>query len=177
MAAIEAVAEFHPASRQEQTAAQTVESAKAEYLVTLALIERLHRLLLDVVKDEFERVGRIDINSVQALLLFNIGEEELSAGDLKARGYYQGSNVSYNLKKLVEAGYLHHERCSVDRRSVRIRLTEKGAEVRDLVSSIYDRHVRDILDGEVGDMVDFGAMNAVMQRLESFWRNQIRYIY
>ena len=90
------------------------------------MVERLHRLLLDVVKDEFERLGIIDINSVQALLLFNIGDNEVTAGELKTRGYYQGSNVSYNLKKLVEYGYMHHQKCDVDRRAVRVRLTEKG---------------------------------------------------
>ena len=76
----------------------------AGYLETLGLVERLHRLLLDVIKDEFERLGQIEINAVQALLLFNVGENEVSAGELKTRGYYQGSNVSYNLKKLVEMG-------------------------------------------------------------------------
>jgi DNA-binding MarR family transcriptional regulator len=94
------------------------------YLESLALVERLHRLLLDVIKDEFERVGVLEINSVQALLLFNIGDNEVTAGELKTRGYYQGSNVSYNLKKLVEMGYMHHQRCEIDRRSVRVRLTE-----------------------------------------------------
>ena len=93
------------------------------YLEALALVERLHRLLLDVIKDEFERVGVLEINAVQALLLFNIGDNEVTAGELKTRGYYQGSNVSYNLKKLVEMGYMHHQRCEIDRRSVRVRLT------------------------------------------------------
>ncbi|MEY8837893.1 winged helix DNA-binding protein, partial [Cribrihabitans sp. XS_ASV171] len=81
----------------------------ASYLESLALVERLHRLLLDVIKDEFERVGVLEINAVQALLLFNIGDNEVTAGELKSRGYYQGSNVSYNLKKLVEMGYMHHQ--------------------------------------------------------------------
>ncbi len=77
------------------------------YLEVLAMVERLHRLLLDVIKDEFERVGVLEINAVQALLLFNVGDNEVTAGELKSRGYYQGSNVSYNLKKLVEMGYMH----------------------------------------------------------------------
>ena len=80
------------------------------YLESLSLVERLHRLLLDVIKDEFERLGVLEINAVQALLLFNIGDHEVTAGELKTRGYYQGSNVSYNLKKLVEMGYMHHQR-------------------------------------------------------------------
>ena len=82
----------------------------SSYLESLELVERLHRLLLDVIKDEFERLNILDINAVQGLLLFNIGTNEVTAGELKTRGYYQGSNVSYNLKKLVEAGYMHHQR-------------------------------------------------------------------
>ncbi|OJI95273.1 winged helix DNA-binding protein [Planktotalea frisia] len=89
------------------------------YLEALALVERLHRLLLDVIKDEFERVNMLEINAVQALLLFNIGDNEVTAGELKSRGYYQGSNVSYNLKKLVEMDFMHHQRCEIDRRSVK----------------------------------------------------------
>ena len=110
------------------------------YLDTLSMVERLHRLLLDVVKDEFERLGLLDINSVQALLLFNIGDNEVTAGELKSRGYYQGSNVSYNLKKLVETGYMHHKRCEVDRRAVRVKLTEKGQTIRKVVSDLFQRH-------------------------------------
>lgn len=110
------------------------------YLEALALVERLHRLLLDVIKDEFERVGVLEINAVQALLLFNIGENEVTAGELKSRGYYQGSNVSYNLKKLVEMGYMHHQRCEIDRRSVRVKLTEDGRYIRDVVADLFARH-------------------------------------
>jgi DNA-binding MarR family transcriptional regulator len=96
------------------------------YLEALTLVERLHRRLLDVIKDEFDRRGRSDVNSVQALLLYNISDKELTAGELRTRGYYLGSNVSYNVKKLAESGYLHHARSRVDRRAVRISLTEKG---------------------------------------------------
>jgi len=114
------------------------------YLEALTLVERLHRRLLDVIKDEFDRRGRSDINSVQALLLYNIGDKELTAGELRTRGYYLGSNVSYNLKKLVEMGFLDHQRSRVDRRSVRIKLTEKGTDVRDIVEQLYQKHVRTV---------------------------------
>src|SRR5947209_14087921 len=99
------------------------------YLEALRLVERLHRRLLDVIKDEFDRRGRSDVNSVQALLLYNISDKELTAGELRTRGYYLGSNVSYNVKKLVETGYLHHARSRIDRRAVRISLTDKGRDV------------------------------------------------
>jgi len=114
---------------------------------------------------------------VQALLLFNIGENEVTAGELKSRGYYQGSNVSYNLKKLVQAGYMHHQKCAVDRRAVRVKLTEKGRDVRMTVAQLFARHAsvlqkKDILDGE-----DLGDMNTAMKRMERFWTDQIRFIY
>ncbi len=77
---------------------QTTPDLKPLYMEALTLVERLHRRLLDVIKDEFDRSSRSDVNSVQALLLFNIGDAELTAGELRTRGYYLGSNVSYNLR-------------------------------------------------------------------------------
>jgi len=112
---------------------------------------------------------------VQALLLYNIGDKELTAGELRTRGYYLGSNVSYNLKKLVEMGFLDHQRSRVDRRSVRISLTDKGREVHHIVKGVYDKHVRTVeqIGGIAAD--DFERMNNALLRLERFWTDQIRY--
>src|SRR5216684_3579662 len=167
-----------------KTVARAVDSADREvrfehvkplYLEALTLVERLHRRLLDVIKDEFDRRGRADINAVQALLLYNIGDKELTAGELRTRGYYLGSNVSYNLKKLVELGFLDHQRSRVDRRSVRIKLTQKGREVREIVTSLYEKHVRTV--EQVGGISpdEFSGLNKALQRLERFWTDQILY--
>ncbi len=147
------------------------------YLDSLAMVERLHRLLLDVIKDEFERLAILEINAVQALLLFNIGENEVTAGELKTRGYYQGSNVSYNLKKLVETGHMHHQRCEIDRRSVRVRLTPKGRALRDAVAALFTRHAEGMeARGVLGiDAID--TLNLSLRRMERYWSDQIRYIY
>lgn len=147
------------------------------YLEALSLVERLHRLLLDVIKDEFERVGILEINAVQALLLFNIGENEVTAGELKSRGYYQGSNVSYNLKKLVELGYMHHQRCEMDRRSVRVRLTEKGRNVRSLIDALFERHATGLEERGVIDLSRLDDTASALKVMERFWTDQIRYIY
>jgi len=147
------------------------------YLDALALVERLHRLLLDVIKDEFERVGVLEINAVQALLLFNIGDNEVTAGELKSRGYYQGSNVSYNLKKLVEMGYMHHQRCEIDRRSVRVRLTEKGREIRDIVTHLFERHAEGLQSKGVLGADGIDQITVSLRRMERYWSDQIRYIY
>jgi DNA-binding MarR family transcriptional regulator len=164
--------------------AKTVEPAEHEaradhiqplYLEALTLVERLHRRLLDVIKDEFDRRGRADINSVQALLLYNVGDKELTAGELRTRGYYLGSNVSYNLKKLVEMGFLDHQRSRVDRRSVRIKLTDKGHDVRNIVDTLYQKHVRTV--EQVGGIKseEFATLNKSLHRLERFWTDQILY--
>ncbi|MGR3615248.1 MAG: MarR family winged helix-turn-helix transcriptional regulator [Paracoccaceae bacterium] len=147
------------------------------YLEALALVERLHRLLLDVIKDEFERVGVLEINAVQALLLFNIGDNEVTAGELKSRGYYQGSNVSYNLKKLVEMGYMHHQRCEIDRRSVRVRLTQKGREVRDVVADLFASHAEGLIGRGVISQDGIEDITGALKRMERYWTDQIRYIY
>jgi DNA-binding MarR family transcriptional regulator len=145
------------------------------YLESVHLVERLHRRLLDVIKDEFDRQGRDDINAVQALLLFNIGSSELTAGELRSRGYYMGSNVSYNVKKLVELGFINHARSRIDRRSVRISLTEKGQDVAETVAKLYQRHVGSIHKvGGIGTD-EFGQMNKLLQRLDRFWNDQILY--
>ncbi|MXU65699.1 MarR family winged helix-turn-helix transcriptional regulator [Oceanomicrobium pacificus] len=148
-----------------------------DYLDALSLIERLHRLLLDVVKDEFERLGQLDINAVQALLLFNVGDNEVSAGELKTRGYYQGSNVSYNLKKLVESGYMSHERSAVDRRAVRVRLTAKGRGVRDIVAGLFARHAVGVQGPGGVTPAELYGLTDSLRRIERFWASEIRYIY
>ena len=147
------------------------------YLEALALVERLHRLLLDVIKDEFERINVLEINPVQALLLFNIGENEVTAGELKSRGYYQGSNVSYNLKKMVEMGYMHHQRSEIDRRSVRVRLTEKGRSIRDIVAELFARHADGLQSKGVLGSEGIEDITSSLRRVERYWTYQIRYIY
>ena len=160
---------------QEAAPNPTKDAMRVLYLESLQLVERLHRRLLDVIKDEFDRTGRSDINSIQALLLFNIGEAELTAGELRTRGYYLGSNVSYNLKKLVEMGFISHQRSRVDRRSVRVALTETGQEVADVVARLYDRHVNsiEIVGGIRAE--EFQIMNRSLQRLDRFWNDTIAY--
>jgi len=148
---------------------------KPHYLETLTLIERLHRRLLDVIKDEFDRSGEPEVNSVQALLLFNIGDDELTAGELKTRGFYHGSNVSYNLKKLVDAGYVAHERSKTDRRSVRVKLTDRGQQIRAKVNKLYDRQMQSIQDLAGFDADEFMRINKALIRLERFWTDQILY--
>ena len=61
---------------------QGATTLKKEYLELTRLIERLHRRFLDLLRAELNRLGIRDINSVQALLLANIGREEIAIRDL-----------------------------------------------------------------------------------------------
>ena len=153
----------------------TLDHIRPQYLEALTLVERLHRRLLDVIKDEFDRRGRSDINSVQALLLHNIGDNELTAGELRTRGYYLGSNVSYNLKKLVEMAFLDHQRSRVDRRSVRIKLTGTGREGREITERLYQKHMRTVAQFVSINAEEFSTLNKSLHRLERFWTDQILY--
>lgn len=147
------------------------------YLESLQILERLHRLMQDLVKDEFERLGRSDLTPVQALLIYNLGASEVTAGELRSRGMYQGSNVSYNLKKLVELGYLHHERCEMDRRAVRVKLTPDGQHIRDCVGALFVRHAEGLDMSGILDDPMLEAVNLQWRRIERYWAEQIRYIY
>ncbi|OLP56770.1 MarR family transcriptional regulator [Rhizobium rhizosphaerae] len=151
------------------------EAILALYMESLHLVERLHRRLLDVIKDEFDRQGRSDVNPIQALLLFNIGNAELTAGELRSRGYYLGSNVSYNVKKLVDLGLINHQRSRIDRRAVRISLTDDGQEIAETVAKLYERHIGSIQKvGGIGTD-EFSQMNRLLQRLDRFWNDSIAY--
>jgi DNA-binding MarR family transcriptional regulator len=163
------------AKPQAAAALEGAQPLRKLYLESLALIERLHRQLLDVIKDELDRRDEREINSVQALLLFNVGDQELTAGELRTRGHYLGSNVSYNLKKLVESGYIHHERSAVDRRSVLVRLTRKGEAVRDMLRELFERHLGSLeAVGNVGN-AELEILNVSLKRMERFWIDQVRF--
>ncbi|MBM3575548.1 MAG: transcriptional regulator LdtR [Methylocystis sp.] len=150
-------------------------AVRPAYLEALSLVERLHRRLLDVIKDEFDRRGNQELNSTQALLIFNIGDREMTASELRTRGYYLGSNVSYNVKKLVELGYLHYVKSRIDRRTVRISLTEKGRDVQDAIAMLYDKHAQTVEQIGGVSAQEFSLLNNSLSRLERFWTDQIRY--
>ncbi|WP_417491689.1 MarR family winged helix-turn-helix transcriptional regulator [Maricaulis sp.] len=152
-----------------------VPGTNTQYLELLQLVERLHRQLLDVVKDELDRDSLDNLNSVQALLLFNIGDQELTAGELRTRGHYLGSNVSYNLKKLVDAGYIRHERSAVDRRAVRVSLTESGSAVRAKLSALFERQGASLSPVGGVDDESLPAVNTALTRVERFWADHIRF--
>ena len=138
-----------------------------EYMAVISLVERLHRHFLNVVKLELECSDIRDTNNVQAIMLFNLGDAEMTVGELTLRGCYLGSNVSYNLKKLVENGYVEQARSSHDRRSAHVRLTQKGRALRDRLAAMHRRHAESLQ--RVITAPDLEHAAATLSRLERFW--------
>lgn len=147
---------------------------KKDYLELTHLIERLHRRFLDVLRTELNRLGVRDINGVQVLLLANIGEEEIVIRDLIERGYYQGSNVSYNIKKLAELGYLEQERSSHDKRSVSIKLTEKAIAIVRHIHELEDDNANNFSEQQK-DHQETETVLVSLRRLERMWSDYIHY--
>lgn len=142
------------------------------YYDSINLIERLHRQFLDVLKVELERANILDINNVQSMILHNISTDELTVGELTVRGYYLGSNVSYNVKKMVENGYLVQERSIHDKRSVRVKLSEKGRKLNEGITKLYKKHEEKLAGAGLPNS-RLESMNHVLRDLETFWGEQM----
>jgi DNA-binding MarR family transcriptional regulator len=147
---------------------------KQAYTESFRLLERVHRQFLEVIKTELDRLGIQDINNVQSLILFNIAEDELTVGELTNRGYYLGSNVSYNVRKMVENGYLVQQRSTHDRRSIRVKLSDKGLKLSEYMNEFFDRHSK-VLEGSPIQEDELRTTSDVLRKLERFWSNIISY--
>ena len=147
---------------------------KEQYLISIRLIERLHRRFLDVIKAELDRFGIEDINNVQTLILSNIAEEQLTVGELTVRGYYLGSTVSYNVKKLVESGYLLQERSVHDKRQTRVKLSPKGLDLTARIDKLYEKNAKE-LDGKLVTSDQLKQLNATLIGLERYWSDLITF--
>lgn len=144
------------------------------YYESIQLIERLHRHFLDVLKVELDKKNIQDINNVQSMILYNIGDDEMTVGELTIRGYYLGSNVSYNVKKMVENGYLIQERSVHDKRSIRVKLSDKGLDLKKMISDMFDRHEGQIKGSEITDE-KLNQLNDTLKLVERFWAQQTNF--
>lgn len=149
---------------------------KQVYMETILLVERLHRRFLDVIKTELDRQHIDDINNVQTLILYNIGNEQLTVGELTNRGYYLGSNVSYNVKKLVEYEYLVQEKSPHDKRSSRVKLSDKGLSLCEKIDALYMQHINELKNGEPNEDA-LADVNSSLHALERFWTDYINRMF
>ncbi len=151
------------------------DSVADSFLKSLSLLEQAHRRLHDVVKDDLERGGERSLTGVQALLIYEIGDDETPASALRARGAFAGTSLSYNVKKLQEAGYLIQVRSNDDKRTVRLSLTERGKSVRKRVEALFEKQADALEPTASVRRDDLDHLNKTVSRLERFWSDQIRY--
>ena len=144
------------------------------YYETIQMIERLHRYFLDVVKMELDRKQVEDINNIQGMILYNIGHDEMTVGELTLRGYYLGSNVSYNVKKMTENGYIEQSRSVHDKRSIRVKLTDKGKELYGILNGMFTRHEGQ-LEGTKLTEESLKETIDTLQNVERFWNAQTQF--
>jgi DNA-binding MarR family transcriptional regulator len=166
-AAFWATSEILPKNRRVADA-RPQESYAESYVQIIFRVEQLHRQFLEMIRLELDGLGIYDINNIQGLILFNIGDAEMTIGELTLRGCYLGSNVSYNVKKLVETGYLAQQRAVHDRRSFHVRLTEKGSNLRKSILAMHERHIEMLNQTAITDE-DLSAATTTLRRLERFW--------
>ena len=133
------------------------------------LIERMHRRFLDLVRIELERQNIRDISPVQALMLANIGQEELAVRDLIERGYYLGSNASYNLKQLVDGGYVERNTSSRDRRAAQLKVSPKGRGILEALGTLNAGIAVPLMQGP-GEMETAWRL---LRKLERRWSDAI----
>jgi DNA-binding MarR family transcriptional regulator len=145
------------------------------FLKSLSLLEQAHRRLHDVVKDDLERGGERSLTGVQALLLYEIGDGEAPASVLRARGAFAGTSLSYNVKKLQEGGYLVQTRSEDDKRTVTLRLTDRGKKVKLRVEKLFAKQATALEPTASVRADDLSQLNKTIARLERFWSDQIRY--
>lgn len=135
------------------------------------LIERMHRRFLDVVRIELGRLGIEDISPVQALMLDNIGNEEISVRGLIERGYYLGSNASYNLKQLVDGNYVERRASSRDRRAAQLKVSAKGRQVLDALAKLNAQMAEPLMR----ESTEIETTWRVLRRLEHRWSDSVRF--
>lgn len=141
---------------------------KALYFETISVVERLHRQFMDVLKVELDRMGLQDINNVQCFILYNVGKNEMTVGELANRGYYLGSNVSYNLKKLVENGYFIQEKSQRDKRASKIRLSDKGIKLYEKIDVILNKQSENLRHNGINDQSLTETLR-LLRKLDAFW--------
>ena len=141
---------------------------QASFLEVFVLAERLHRQFLEVIQAQLDALQIRDINNVRALILLNIGDSEMTASELLWRGCYLGSNVSYNLKKLTESGYVVQTRSDHDRRVIMVRNSKKGADLCARLQEMNDHYLDTLRDGALS-REDITKCSKTLRSLQQMW--------
>ncbi|WP_236042555.1 MarR family winged helix-turn-helix transcriptional regulator [Roseibium aggregatum] len=160
-------------TRGDRTHSDTNAFSPGSHFELVRVIERMYRRYLDRLRVDLSRIGADDISPSHAMLLFTIGDDDLSVRDLMDRGHYLGSNASYSLKQLVQSGYVDRSASARDRRSARIRLTDKGKQLCKAITSADEVNQNQIVRSEQ-DRRALEETISMLRRLEVVWATDIQ---
>lgn len=129
-------------------------SMKQSYFRLAIVSERLHRLFLEVIRQELNRLSVRDITSVQCLILYHLGIAggKINIGEFSKRGYYLGANISYNLAKIVKNGYFQQIPDPDDKRSSYVKLSKKGAKLYETLEELFDNHEKELKESGIENL-------------------------
>jgi len=153
----------------------TTTSSHVNHFDLVRIIERMYRRYLDRMRIDLIRIGADDISPPHAMLLFTIGHDDLSVRDLMDRGHYIGSNASYSLKQLVQSGYVDRTASARDRRSARIRLTEKGKTLCRAIKAADEANQEHVVQSEK-DLQALEETFAMLRKLEVLWATDLQQV-
>ncbi|MDR2598593.1 MAG: MarR family transcriptional regulator [Holosporales bacterium] len=132
--------------------------------------EKAFRVFLDIIKQELDGFGIADISSTQAFILMNVGNNVITMGEVLSRGYYVGSNASYNLKKMIANGYMKQSPSDYDKRASYLSLTDKGLDLCNKLEKSVNKHMSRFESTAAGKL-ELERGIKFMKKIESYWQD------
>lgn len=135
--------------------------------------ERNYKLFLDIIKREIDKLKYTDITAIQALILLNLGDNVVTISEVISRGYYIGSNASYNVKKLVKSGYITQVSSNYDKRAVLLKLTPKATTLCAKIDKSIEAQMNG-LEKTIKGKLDLKSGIEFLKTIERFWQNLLQ---
>lgn len=114
---------------------------KKEYIDSVMLFDRLHRLFLSIMKNDLSMACVTDMTPAQAMMVYHLMDKKIRISDVQHYNMYHGLNASYNVRKMHRHGYLDMNSVS-DKRSVFVSLSKRGEDVYAMIEEIVGKHVK-----------------------------------
>jgi DNA-binding MarR family transcriptional regulator len=134
--------------------------------------EKNYRLFLDIIKQELDVIGAVDINAIQAFILMNINDNVVTIGEVITRGYYIGSNASYNIKKMTANNYVQQTQSDFDKRAAYLKLTKKGLVLCEKLYDSVNNYLK-IFETSMGSNFSIDQCVETMKKIEHFWKDAL----
>ncbi|MDR0630481.1 MAG: MarR family winged helix-turn-helix transcriptional regulator [Holosporales bacterium] len=146
---------------------------KNSYLELPIYGEKMHRLFLDVIKQELDNLAVADISSVQAFILMNVNDNVITMGEVLSRGYYVGSNASYNIKKMITNSYMRQTPSDYDKRAIYLSLTEKGLNLCERLENSIKEHI-DKFKISNANKAEIDKGLKFLKKFETYWQDVLQ---